>query len=122
MSDAPPLHVEVDDLVIDDDRAAERYEARLRDAASDAEPSISAYWRHGDVVTFTHTEVPRELEGHGVASRLVRAALDDVRARGLRVAPMCPYVTSWLRRHHEYLDIVEPSYRERIVSHSHHDD
>ena len=114
MPDSPPLHVEVDDLVIVDDREAERYEARPRDAAPDAEPSIAAYWRNGDVITFTHTEVPRALEGRGVASRLVRAALDDVRARGLRAAPMCPYVTSWLRRHHEYLDIVEPSYHERL--------
>ena len=116
MPDAPPLHLELDDLVIDDDRAAERYEARLRDAPPAAEPSFAAYWRHGDVVTFTHTEVPRELEGRGVASRLVKAALDDVRARGLHAAPMCPYVTQWLRRHHDYLDVVDPGYRARLLA------
>jgi predicted GNAT family acetyltransferase len=120
MRDTPPLHTELDGLVIDDVRDAERYEARLAAGAAADEPSVAAYHRQGDdVLVFTHTEVPRALEGHGVASRLVRAALDDVRARGLRAAPMCPYVFTWLQRHPAYHDVVEPGYRERLVRRPH---
>ena len=41
---------------------------------------------------FTPTEMPRELEGQGTGSRLVRAALDSARAQGLQVIPMCVFV------------------------------
>jgi predicted GNAT family acetyltransferase len=53
-----------------------------------------------------HTEVAPSAEGAGVGSRLVRGALDDVRARGLRVAPLCPFVREYIRRHPEYADLV----------------
>ena len=43
------------------------------------------YERSGNVITFEHTEVPVELGGKGVGSRLVKGALDQVRAEGLKV-------------------------------------
>jgi hypothetical protein len=45
-------------------------------------------------------------ERHGVGSRLVSGALEDIRTRGLRVAPVCPFVTAYLRRHPEQRDLV----------------
>jgi uncharacterized protein len=61
------------------------------------------------VVVLTHTEVDDTYEGRGVGSDLVRAVLDDLRDRGLgRVRVRCPFVTSWLERHPEYEDVVEP--------------
>jgi predicted GNAT family acetyltransferase len=57
-------------------------------------------------VTLVHTEVDRELEGQGLGSRLVHDALEDIRARGLRLVPVCPFVRSYLARHPEYLDLV----------------
>ena len=57
-------------------------------------------------VVLVHTEVSPALEGQGLASRLVAGALDDIRARGLRVVPICPFVRSYLRRHPEYDDLV----------------
>jgi predicted GNAT family acetyltransferase len=47
-----------------------------------------------------------EAEGKGVASELVRWALDDVRGRGLRIVPRCPFVAAYLKRHPEYADLV----------------
>jgi predicted GNAT family acetyltransferase len=41
-----------------------------------------------------------------VGSQLVRGALDDLRARGLRVVPLCPFVAAYLRRHPEDADLV----------------
>ena len=67
------------------------------------------------LVVFTHTETDPGFEGQGVASVLVRWALDDVRARGLRVVPVCPFVKGYIARHsEEYGDLVFTS-RTTIV-------
>jgi predicted GNAT family acetyltransferase len=58
------------------------------------------------VIVLVHTEVAPTEEGQGVGSRLVRGALVDIRARGLRVAPVCPFVAAYLRRHPEQRDLV----------------
>ncbi len=64
------------------------------------------YRRAGQVLTLIHTEVDPDRQGQGVASVLVRQALVDVRARGLRVVPTCPYVATWLDRHPDFADLV----------------
>jgi uncharacterized protein len=61
-------------------------------------------------VLLVHTEVAPELEGRGLGGRLVAGALEDVRARGLRLVAMCPFVNSYLERHPEYADLVEQSH------------
>jgi predicted GNAT family acetyltransferase len=53
-----------------------------------------------------HTEVPPALQGRGVGSRLVRAVLDDARARHRPVLPACEFVKSYLQRHPEYNDVL----------------
>ena len=53
------------------------------------------------VVTFIHTEVPKALEGHGVASKLIAGALEDVRHRNLKIVPQCQFVASYVQRHPE---------------------
>ncbi|UYM03509.1 GNAT family N-acetyltransferase [Solicola gregarius] len=66
-----------------------------------------AEYQLGDgVITFTHTEIGDEYAGQGLGSTLVRTALDDVRARGLSVRPLCPYVAAYIKRHPEYADLV----------------
>lgn len=54
-----------------------------------------------------HTEVPGELRGRGLGSRLVRGALDRVRAEGERVVPLCPFVAKFIERHAEYEPLVK---------------
>jgi predicted GNAT family acetyltransferase len=63
--------------------------------------------REPPTIILTHTEVPEEMEGHGVGSTLVRHALDDARERGLVVQPQCPFVRSYIERHDEYADLVD---------------
>jgi len=53
-----------------------------------------------------HTEVPAELAGRGLASRLARTALELARARGAKVIVRCPFVTEYIARHPEYQDLV----------------
>lgn len=55
---------------------------------------------------FTHTEVAPAHQGQGLASRLARAALDDVRRRGLRVVPDCPFMAAYIGRHPQDADLV----------------
>jgi predicted GNAT family acetyltransferase len=62
------------------------------------------YRMHGDTMMLVHTEVPPQLEGHGIASKLVQAAFDHAKQAGWDVLPVCSYVSSWARRHPE----VEP--------------
>jgi predicted GNAT family acetyltransferase len=66
------------------------------------------YRRTHDSVALVHTEILRLLEGRGLGARLVAGALDDIRARNLRVTAICPFVRSYIRRHPEYGDLVVP--------------
>jgi predicted GNAT family acetyltransferase len=57
-------------------------------------------------LVFVHTEVDEGHQGEGLAGRLVRGALEDVRGRGERVVAQCPYVRRFFHRHPEYADVV----------------
>jgi len=59
-------------------------------------------------VALVHTEVAPAYEGRGLATKLVEEALRDLRARNLRVIPICPLVRSYLRRHPEDADLAVP--------------
>lgn len=58
------------------------------------------------VLALTHTEVPAEFEGKGVGGALVKGALEIVRGENLKVAPVCRFVSIYLRRHPEYQELV----------------
>ena len=67
-----------------------------------------AYYKLADgVITFTPTEVPKELGGRGIGSQLVKGALDDVRARNLKVAAQCPFVAGYIGKHADYSDLLK---------------
>ena len=53
-----------------------------------------------------HTDVAPRFEGRGLANVLVQGALDDIRAEGTQVVPVCPFVASFLQHHPEYADLV----------------
>jgi predicted GNAT family acetyltransferase len=57
-------------------------------------------------VLLVHTEIDPAFEGQGLGGQLVAAALDDLRARGLKLIPLCPFVRAYLRHHREYADLV----------------
>jgi hypothetical protein len=90
------------DLTVRDNAAELRYEV-LEEGRVLGE---ILYRRRGDRVVLLHTEVLPSAEGSGLGSRLVAGALDNIRARGLRVVPLCPFVAAYIRRHPEYADLV----------------
>jgi predicted GNAT family acetyltransferase len=89
-------------VTVADNPSALRYEIRVGDDLA----GFAAYTRLHGVVTFTHTEIDPAFEGQGLGSTLARAALDDVRAEGLRVVPRCPFIRAYIERHPEYADLV----------------
>jgi predicted GNAT family acetyltransferase len=92
---------------------AHRFETQV-----DGLRALIAYRQFPDRIVFTHTEVPPALEGPGVAAKLARTALDFARAHHLRVVPLCPYVTSFLRKHAEYHDLISADDLQRLVNRS----
>jgi uncharacterized protein len=97
-----------DDLVVVNNRAASRFEIR-----TGGDVAFLTYQLRGSTIAYTHTEVPKPLEGRGIASRLATYALDYARANGLDVVPLCPYVSEYIRRHPDYQDLVAPRARWR---------
>jgi len=87
---------------VGDNKAEQRYELTV-----DGVTAFAAYHDEGDVRVFTHTIVPSELEGRGIGSRLVAAALADVRAKGLRVRPLCSFVAAYIEKHPEFSDLLK---------------
>jgi predicted GNAT family acetyltransferase len=57
-------------------------------------------------IIITHTETPRALRGHGIASQLIEGALALIRADGRKVIGACGFVVDYLRKHPEYGDMV----------------
>ncbi|WP_144793030.1 GNAT family N-acetyltransferase [Kocuria palustris] len=73
---------------------------------------------------FFHTEVDDAFEGQGVASQLVRFALDDAIEHGFRIVPVCPYVKSWLQKHEDYAPhaiAINPRHLEAVRARQHRD-
>lgn len=86
------------ELEVKHDEPAGKYYALI-----DGRESVCEYGRNGDgVLNFWHTYVPPELRGRGIADELVRQALEDVLARGLKVIPSCWFVRAYIDRHDRY--------------------
>ncbi|RMB79422.1 GNAT family N-acetyltransferase [Streptomyces shenzhenensis] len=69
---------------------------------------LTAYRDLGMQRVFFHTEIDEAFAGQGLGLQLVQQALADVRASGMRIVPVCPYVAKFLKRHDEFADITDP--------------
>ncbi|MBQ0906549.1 GNAT family N-acetyltransferase [Micromonospora sp. U21] len=96
-------------FTVTDAPTRERFEAR--DEAG-VVAGVVTYQLTGSIIVYTHTEVDPEFEGKGVGSTLARAVMDDARARGRTVVPLCPFLSEWLVKHPQYEDIVARSTRK----------
>lgn len=52
-----------------------------------------------------HTLVPPEIGNRGVAAKLVERMIEDARAEGFKIHPMCSYVAVAFKRHPEWADL-----------------
>jgi len=89
-------------LTVTHDPAAGRFEARLA-----AGRCVADYRLVDGVMHIVHTEVPSALQGQGLAAALVQQVLDQARALGWQVRPVCGYVRAYINRHPETQDLLE---------------
>jgi len=84
-----------------DNKALSRFELDVEGGLA-----FANYRRTPSAVIITHTETPRSLRGHGIASDLVEGALQLIRADGLKVIAGCGFVVDYLQKHPEFDDMV----------------
>ena len=95
------MAVNPNNVTVTHSEAAQRFEMLV-----DGLRALLTYRRFPDGIVFLHAEVPQSLEGQGLAAKLTSFALDFARANHLRVVSRCPYVSSFIRKHTEYQDLV----------------
>ena len=103
------MELNLDAIAVTHNEAAHRFEA-----TADGLRSLLTYRLFPDRIVLQHTEVPAPIEGHGIAAKLTRTALDFARASHLKVVPLCPYVSSFLRQHLEYHDLLSAEDLQKI--------
>ena len=54
-----------------------------------------------------HTEVPDTFRGQGAGVRLVARAVEDARAAGKKIIPLCPFANAQFQRHKEWADVLK---------------
>lgn len=92
-----------DNTRVTQDAAAHRYVLEV-----DGQPlGFACYEEEGERLIFTHTEVDPSLAGQGMGGILARGALDDARARGKRIVPVCTFIAGYVDKHADWNDVVE---------------
>jgi predicted GNAT family acetyltransferase len=70
-----------------------------------AEMTFSKVGTHRIIID--HTEVPDAFRGKGAGLRLVARAVEDARAAGRKIIPLCPFASAQFRRHPEWADVLD---------------
>lgn len=110
-SNTDPADDRAESILITNEAAADRYETVMN-----GELAYLEYRLEPGRLVLIHTEVPPDLEGHGVGSALVRRALNDAATNGLAVVPLCEFAAGYIRTHPRYLPLIAPEYRGEVTS------
>jgi predicted GNAT family acetyltransferase len=89
------------ETAVTDNPARSRYEL-----TQDGLTAFADYSRRNGKVVIPHVEAPPELRGTGAAGRLMEGVVADVRAKGEKLVPLCPYAAAWMERHPEHADLL----------------
>ena len=84
-----------------DNKALHRFELDVEDQVA-----FALYRDTPQAVIITHTETPRALRGRGIASDLVKGALDMIRADGRKVIAGCGFVVDYLHKNPQFADLT----------------
>jgi len=89
-------------ITVTDNPGKNRYEIHVNGELA----GFTTYRLRPDHISFMHTETFDAFAGHGLASHLARAVLDDARKRGLRVVAICPFVARYIAEHPDYQELL----------------
>ncbi len=95
------MEIDLSKLEVIHNQEKKRFEIQIGDQIA-----MVKYILGSSEIIFTHTEVPEEFEGHGVAGKIAKVAVEYAKAQGLRIRPMCPYMAEYIKRHPEYHSIT----------------
>lgn len=59
-----------------------------------------------NVIEFQHTFVPEKYRGKGIAEKIAETALSYARENNFKVLPTCKFVSTYIRRHKQYQDLL----------------
>jgi predicted GNAT family acetyltransferase len=76
------------------------------EAEREGETAFIEYKMQGDIFNLTHTEVPKEVEGKGFGTELVKETLDIIKQQGKSVKPTCPFIAHFIEENSEYKSLV----------------
>ena len=101
-----PAHSSTPGPVVRDNPESQTYDALVGDEIA----GTLLYEREGPRLVLTHTAVQNRYQHQGIATALIAAALDDIRAKGKKVTVLCPLVAAFIAGHPEYADLVDPEH------------
>lgn len=84
-----------------DNASAHRYEMQV-----EGQTAFANYRKSGDVVSISHVEVPRVLEGRGLGSKLMKGVLEIIRREKQKVVPLCSFAAAYIDRHPDQQDLL----------------
>lgn len=94
----------MENLEVKNNQSKNQFEANLEGGKT----ALIQYDRQADgALNLFHTEVPEEFEGRGVGARLVKNALEQIKADNLKIVPSCQFVAAYIKRHPEYKNLVK---------------
>jgi predicted GNAT family acetyltransferase len=94
---------ELPEIQIEDKGSKGRYFLRTPDGA-EAEMTFSKAGEH--LIIIDHTDVPDAFRGQGAGLRLVTRAVEEARAAGKKIIPLCPFANAQFKRHKEWADVL----------------
>lgn len=93
------------EVKIKENTEKKRFEAEVENRMA-----LIEYIRAEDKMYLTHTEVPTELEGKGIASSMAKQVLQQIKDENLKLVPLCPFIASYIKRHPEWKEILAKGY------------
>jgi predicted GNAT family acetyltransferase len=91
------------DITVRDNPESQTYDAMVGDEIA----GTMLYEHEGPRLVLTHTAVQTKYQHRGIATALIAAALNDIRAKGKKVTILCPIVSTFIDAHPQYADLVD---------------
>lgn len=95
------MKIDVEKLDVTHNAAENRFETWIEGRLSKLD-----YLQDDDTIIMTHVGVYPEHRGQGVAGKLTQVALEYAKENSLRVIPMCPYISTYIRRNPQYVELT----------------